>query len=93
MRCHLWMNIEDVMGEIFKLMSVMVVIMVNHCFINKHGMDFCFYAIVIFRVDIWILWMAVMAMIVLVMILNMMYITMMILMMMFSIVDMLEILT
>ena len=87
------MNVEHIMREIFKLMSVMVVIVVNHCFIDKHWMNFSFYAVVIFGVDIWILWMGVMAVIMLVMVFNVMYISMMIFMVMLSIVDFLEIFT
>ena len=93
MGCNLWVNVKDVMREIFKLMSVMVVIMVNYCFIDKLWVHFSFYTIVIFRVDIWILWMSMMAMIMLMMLFDMMYLTMMISMMMFSIVDLFEIFT
>ena len=91
MRCHLWVNVEHVMGEIFKLMPVMIVIVVNHCFIDKYWMNFSFNAVVIFRVDIWILWMGVMAVIMLVMVFDVMYITMVLSMVMLSIVDFLEI--
>ena len=91
MRCHLWMNVKDVMREIFKFMSIMVVIMIDNCFINELWMDFSFCTIIIFRVDIRILRMAVMAMIMLMMVFNVMYLTMMIFMMMFSIVYVLQI--
>ena len=93
MRCHLWVNVKNVMGEIFKLVSVVVVIMVNHCFIDKLRMNFSFYSVVIFRVDVWILWMPMMTMIMLVMVFDMMNFSMMTSMMMFSIVDLLEIFT
>ena len=76
MRCHLWVNVKYVMRKIFKLMSIMVVIMVNHCFVDKLRVNLSFYTIVIFRVDIWILWMSMMAMIMLMMVFDMMYITM-----------------